>query len=151
MPVYYIDKVPTLISDVFVNIARGFVIKDDLTLEPCYIAKVGNFFAHGDNTHKAMQDAQAKYSANKPLEERIQDFVVANPSLDSICSCRYLFDQHHVLTGSCEMGRKTFCQAHGIDINHDTMSVRQFIDLTRDSYGSKVIKKLESLYEREQS
>ena len=144
-PVYYIDKLPTIIYNVFGNNARGAVVNRDLTLTPCYIAKVGKFFAHGDNIHEAREEAQHKYDKNIPLEERIHDFVVTNPSLDSVCTNRYLFDQHNILTGSCEFGRKQFCREHNIDLD-GSMTVRQFIDLTINSYGGDAIKKLSENY-----
>lgn len=150
-PVYYIDGKPTIINQLHGNIAEGFYIQSDLTLLPCFVAKVGDCFAHGSTAHKAILDAKAKYEKKKPLEERINDFVELHPDIDSICSCSYLFAQHHVLTGSCEMGRRLFCKEHGIDIEHDSMTVRQFIELTRDDYGGAAIKMLESRYKRGQS
>ena len=140
-PVYYIDNIPTIIYNIIGNNARGAVVSNDLTLIPCYIAKVGNFFAHGTNLHAAQSAALIKYNRNKPLDERIHDFVIDNPSLDSVCTNRYLFDQHNILTGSCELGRKLFCQEHDIDLD-GSMTVRQFINITINSYGGDAIKKL---------
>lgn len=72
--VYQIDDIPTLIDSVSWNFAKGRILLSDLTTRPCYIAKVGKYFAHGDTLREAMADAQAKYNENRPLEERIADF-----------------------------------------------------------------------------
>ena len=40
-----VDMLPTIIIQVNGNFAKGYIIKEDLTLESCYIAKVDNFFA----------------------------------------------------------------------------------------------------------
>lgn len=60
--------------------------------------------------------------------------------------CRDLYDWHHRLTGSCEMGRQQFAKDHGIDIDRDEMTVQEFIDLTRDAYGGEVIRRMEKGY-----
>ena len=49
----YIDSVPTIITQVRGNIACGHIVKKDLTLEPCYIAKVGNFFCSREHTQRS--------------------------------------------------------------------------------------------------
>ena len=59
---------------------------------------------------------------------------------------RTLYDWHHVLTGSCTAGRNAFIRDHGIDIEHDEVSVREFIRLTKDSYGGDAIEKLAAAY-----
>ena len=39
------------------------------------------------------------------------------------------------------MGRRNWCEEHGIDME-GTYTVRQFVELTKDSYGGDVISKL---------
>ena len=62
--VYMIDSVPTLIYSVHSNYAKGAILKDDLTLQPCFIAKVGNSFAHAETLKKAFADATGKELEN---------------------------------------------------------------------------------------
>lgn len=45
--VHLIDGIQTIIKSVRGNIAQGFILKNDLTLQPCYIVKEQNYFAHG--------------------------------------------------------------------------------------------------------
>ena len=54
-----------------------------------------------------------------------------------------LFDWHHRLTGSCMAGRKAFCLNRQIDLENDSFTVDEFINLTRDDYGGCVIRNLE--------
>ena len=80
--VYDIDSVPTLIFAVKGDVARGAVLGNDMTLRDCWIAKRGNFFSHGDTLHEAVEAVEAKWRENRPLDDRIADFVKTHPSLD---------------------------------------------------------------------
>ena len=139
--VYIVDDTPTIIESVKANYAKGFIIQSDLTLKPCCIAKVGNYFAHGDTLSEAHADAMSKYTQNMPVEERIKLF---NEQFDR--SKKYpakdFFKWHNTLTGSCEFGRRSFCQERGIDIENDELTVEEFIALTKNSYGSDIIKQI---------
>ena len=50
------------------------------------------------------------------------------------------------LTGSCEMGRKSFATSRGIDIEKDMLTVNEFIDLTKNAYCGEVIRQLRDSY-----
>ena len=144
--VYYIDDTPTIIYDVIGNNARCAVVQSDLTLKPCYVAKVYNFFAHGDTLHDAMKAAQEKYDENKPLEERIADFIAKYPTLDTVATNKDLFVAHHTLTGSCLFGRQQFAKEHSVDVEHGSMTIREFIELTTNAYGKGAILQLKKSY-----
>lgn len=113
-----------------------------MTLSECYIAKVGNYFAHGGTAHKAFADAQAKALQNEPIEKRIKHFVAQYPDFDKKIPAQELFDWHNILTGSCELGRRQFAEQHGINLETDSFTVKEFIALTKDEYGGEAIKKL---------
>ena len=112
---------------------------------PCFIAKIGNWFAHGETLHEAREAALAKTFDDMPEEERISRFVEAHtagqlyPNID-------FFDWHHKLTGSCEMGRRAFARTHDIDVEHGSMTPEDFIRLTENDYGGSTIRKLRPLY-----
>lgn len=57
-----------------------------------------------------------------------------------------LYKWHNVLTGSCEFGRNKFAREHDIDIENGSMTVRDFIDLTKEAFGGQVIKQLKEQY-----
>lgn len=143
--IYMVDDLQTIIKSVHGNIAQGFILQFDLTLKPCYIVKGQNKFAHGDTLHDAFTALQEKLYDNSTEEERIEAFRKKFPGYDTPYSNRDLFAYHHVLTGSCKMGRESFCKDHGINLDGNT-TVREFINLTKDSYGSDIIRKLPSAY-----
>lgn len=142
----YIDNVPTIIIQVHGNFAYGYIVKEDLTVEPCFIAKVGNSFAHGKTLKEAVADAKAKETKRLPIEERIEKFIEIFGPLDSEHTGKEFYDWHHILTGSCRMGRDGFCKSHNIDLAQK-YTVRYFLDITKGSYGSDVIKMIIKAYE----
>ncbi len=143
--VYIVDKIQTIIKSVRGNIAQGFVLQSDLTLKPCYIVKEQNMFAHGDTLHDAFTALQEKLYDDSTEEERIEAFYKKFPEYDTSYPNRDLFTYHHVLTGSCRMGRESFCLSKGIDLD-GTTTVREFVELTKGSYGGDVICKLPEVY-----
>lgn len=146
--VYLIDCIQTIIKSVHGNIAQGFILKSDLTLQPCYIVKEQNYFAHGDTLHDAFTSLQEKLERlydESTEEERIEAFVKKFPDYDMPYPNRDLFAYHNVLTGSCRMGRESFCKDNGINLDGST-TVREFVSLTKDSYGSETIRRLPQAY-----
>ena len=140
----YIDCVPTIITNIHNNVASGFIIGFDMTLIPCYVAKAGNYFAHGKTLKDAVKDAEAKEMGEMPIEERIEKFIEVFGSLDSEHMGEEFYDWHHILTGSCRMGRDKFCEENGIDLTKK-YSVRYFLNITKNSYGGETIKQISEL------
>ena len=137
----YIDGVPTIITHIRNNVASGFIIGFDMTLIPCYVAKAGNSFAHAKTLKDAVKDAEAKEMGEMPIEERIEKFIGVFGSLDSEHTGREFYDWHHILTGSCRMGRDKFCEENRIDLTKK-YSVRYFLNITKNSYGGDIIKQI---------
>lgn len=137
----YIDGVPTIITHIHNNVASGFIIGFDMTLIPCYVAKAGNYFAHGKTLKDAVKDAEAKEMREMPIKERIDKFIEVFGSLDSEHIGKEFYDWHHTLTGSCRMGRDKFCEENGIDLEKK-YSVRFFLDITKNSFGGDIIKQI---------
>ena len=142
----YIDDVPTIIIQTKGNFAKGYIIdEDNLMSVPCYIAKVGNSFAHGKTLKEAVADAKVKDIEKMAIEERIEKFKVVFGSLDSEHTGKKFYDWHHILTGSCRMGRDGFCKTHKIDLEKK-YTVRYFLDITENAYGGDVIKQIRESY-----
>ena len=144
--VYRIDDMQTIIYSVHGNIAKGATINSDLTLSDCYIAKCGDYFAHGETAKQAMADAQSKAYQNKPIEERIGYVIEKYPDVDVPIEHSALFSLHNFLTGSCLFGRQEFAKAHSLDPEHGAMTMREFIHLTKDAYGEDNIRQLADAY-----
>lgn len=144
-PVDVIDDVPTILTRIIGNVAKGFIVCADFSLAPTFVCKQGNTFAHGETLHKARESLLEKLFDDMLTEERIAAFCkefkpgVKRPATD-------FFSWHHRLTGSCEQGRREFARQHDIDIDSDELAPEEFFALTRDSYGSSIIRQTEEAF-----
>lgn len=147
--VYMVDNTQTLIDSIHGNYAVGKIVNLDLTTTDCYIAKVGNFFAHGTTLKNAVYYATQKCENNKPIEDIIADFIKAYPTIDTEAEHSDLYRWHNTLTGSCALGRDQFAKDHNLDTEKGTMTVKEFINLTHNAYGSDAIRLLEKAYKED--
>ena len=149
-PVYVIDGVYTVIYQLHGDIAKGAILHNDLSLQPCYVVKHDGVFGHGCTLHEAQDSLMIKLFDNLPESARIEEFCKQFKDIDAVYPVRTFFVWHHRLTGSCEAGRKSFAKDHELDIENDFMSVREFLNLTKNAYrGStirKVLKRLEGMH-----
>ena len=144
--VYAIDGVPSLIYRVRGNVAKGAILRDDLTAEPCFIVRDGaGSFAHGKTLREAREALLSKIFDDMPEEERIAAFVEAHKPGKLYPDADY-FEWHHRLTGSCDMGRMEFARAHGMEALDGRRTPEEFIVLCKDAYGGAVIRKLMPVY-----
>lgn len=143
--VYMIDNTRTIITSIHGNVAQGFILEHNTKLVPCYIVKDNNHFAHGKTLREAVTSLQEKLYDDSTEEERMRAFKQKFPSYDTKYSNQDLFVYHHVLTGSCRMGRELFANSRGISLS-DKTTVREFVQLTKDAYGGDIIKKLPKAY-----
>jgi len=145
--VYYIDKIPTIISSITNNFAKGYIIGDDMRLSDCYIAKSENWlFAHGKTLKEASESLQEKIFSSINITEKIQEFKkifknkVKYPAQD-------FFNWHFYLTGSCKFGREEFCRNKHINIDKDEFTPEEFINIVKNQYGWENFKELEQYYQ----
>ena len=138
--VYIIDRVQTIISNIKNNYAKGFILRKDLTLEPCFVIKANNLFAHGKTLREAQVSLNEKLFEGSSTEERI-DMFLDNFEKDKTYKGSVFFDWHNKLTGSCLMGRESFVRDNGLSVD-DEYTVDEFINLTLNSYGGEIIKEL---------
>lgn len=147
-PIYLIDDIQTGIISAKGNVAKGFILYLDLTTKPCYIVKDNNgIYAHGATLKEAEEALRAKQLKRMPVEERIQLFKEHFKS-DKLYKGHEFYNWHHTLTGSCKMGRDSFCEEHGINLESE-YTVKDFIELTENSYGGEIIKELRGIYEKD--
>ena len=140
--IYMVDGMPTIIKSIRNNVAQGFIFNSDFTLTPTFVVKGNNKFAHGDTLREAFTALQEKLYDDSTEEERIESFKNHFSDFSASVSAKELFYWHHVLTGSCKQGRLSFCKSKGIDIENDFFTINEFIEITKDSYGGDIIKKL---------
>ena len=136
-----IDKIQTILTSICGNLAKGYILKDDLTLSPCFIAKGNGYFAHGETAKKACEALEEKIFSEMDTDEAIDRFL-QEFDFDKKYPARDFYIWHNRLTGSCEMGRNHFIAKHGIDLDQDTYTVQEFIDMTKDDYGGEIILKI---------
>ena len=142
--VFVIDNVQTIITSIHLNLAKGFILNDDLTLTPCYVAKGDGLFAHGETAAAAQEALRKKAFEAMDTEEAIEKFCeIFKPG--ERYSGHEFFEWHHYLTGSCEMGRKAFVRNHNLDLDK-LYTVEEFIELTKEDYGGEVIRRVEERY-----
>ena len=140
--VYVIDEMPTIVKSIRNNVAKGFILNEDFTLEGTFVVKENNQFAHGKTLHEAFQSLQEKLYDDSTEEERLEAFKEHFKDFSVKYSAKELFAWHHVLTGSCKQGRESFCKQHGIDLDEDMFTIYEFVELTKYSYGGDIIEKL---------
>lgn len=147
--VYLLNSVPTCITAVHkaadFMYAEGFVINNSMYKENCFIAKVNGEYAHEVNLRLAVLSALDKFNNNEPLDVKINRFIAEFPNLHENVDNHRLFVHHHLLTGSCTLGRQKFIREHNIDID-GSMTVEDFIKLTTYAYNGKVIRELGKHY-----
>ena len=143
--VYLVDNILTIFISIHGNVAKGYILQSDLQLKPCFIVKENNKFAHGDTIRDAFNSLQEKLYDDSTEEERIEAFKKKFPEYDVKYDNGDLFTYHHVLTGSCRMGRESFVSDRGLSLDGKT-SIREFVELTKNAYGGDIIKKLPIAY-----
>ena len=140
-----VDSVQTIIETIKGCLAKGFILQNDLSLKPCFIVKGQGYFAHGETVKEARSALQSKIFENMDTDEVIDKFLEKFKSGKKY-SAKDFYEWHHILTGSCEMGRKSFMQDHEITFD-DKLTVDEFIELCEDSYGSDVIAQLKERWQ----
>ena len=147
MRVWLIDGIQTIITKVRGNIARGYILQKDLTLKPCCVAKGNNKFAHGKTAREAVEDLRNKIFQDMDPETAIEMFIKEFPDKNKKYPAKDFYIWHNRLTGSCEMGRKEFIKDGGFDIENDTFTVAEFIEITENAFGGHIIKQLKQTFE----
>ena len=138
--VFIIDNISTIITSIHGNVAKGFILNKDLTLEKTFIAKGNNKFAHGKNLKEAVADLQEKIFDDLDIEEKIEMFNKQFNRVDKYNGEEF-YKWHHILTGSCTAGRDNFVRENNLDLKK-LYTVDEFIEITKDSYGGNIIKRL---------
>ena len=70
-----IDDIPTIITNLKGNVAKGFILNNDFTLSPCFVVKHNSIFAHGETLQEARQALESKLFDEMEVEERIEMFL----------------------------------------------------------------------------
>lgn len=143
--VFLVDNIETIIKSIKGNTAKGFIVETDLTLTSCFLVKANGLFAHGKTLKEAVKSLEEKLFQELDEDERLDEFVKHFPSFEKPYLNKEFFDWHNKLTGSCLMGREQFAKGRGINLK-ESMTVKDFISLTKSAYGGEIIEKLIPYY-----
>lgn len=143
--VYNIDTIATIIQSVHGNYAKGFILNSDFTLKKTYIAKGFGWFAHGSTLREAHEYLDYKIETYMSIEEKQDEFKRKFNKNDSYTGEEF-FEWHHLLTGSCLLGRETFVKAKGLDLKAK-YTVKDFLKIVEGAYGWNSIKDLKEFYD----
>jgi hypothetical protein len=138
--IYNIDNTPTIIKSVKGNIAKGYIINNNLTMSKTYIVKNESVFAHGKTIAEAMESLEEKIMSKLEPAEIIEKFL-KQTEIDKSYRAQYFFDWHGKLTGSCKQGRESFVKNKNISLDTN-MNVYEFIEICKNDYGKDIIKML---------
>ncbi len=143
-PVYMIDGVPTIITEIRGSVAMGSIVMADLSKRKTFVVKGGGKFAHGADLHAAQAALEEKLFDDMPVEEKLEAFREQFAPGEAYTVADF-YDWHHRLTGSCTQGRDAFAQDHELSMS-DAMTPEEFIDLTKDAFGGRIIRQLAEYY-----
>ena len=144
--VYNVDDIPTILTHIRGNVAKGYILENNVIFNPCYIVKGNGYFAHGETLQEAQNALEEKIIDEMDVEGKIKLFKDKFPDVNKKYPVKDFYQWHHNLTGSCEIGRKSFAKSHNIDIDNDMMTVKEFIKLTENAYCGDVIRELKGAY-----
>lgn len=142
--IFIIDGISTIITNIKGNVAKGFILNQDLTLEKTFIVKGNNMFAHGSTIKEAMQSLQEKIFEDMDIEEKIEEFKKQFSKTDKYKGTLF-FEWHHYLTGSCLQGRNNFIKNNNLDVEKE-YTVKEFLNIVKGAFGWENLEELEDHY-----
>ena len=138
-----IDGVNTIIKSIKGQVAKGYIVNNDLTWTKTFIVKDvdSKHYAHGKTIKDAFASLEEKIIADLDVDERINMFLQDIDTTKKY-QLKYFFDWHGKLTGSCLQGRESFIKNKGLKLE-DKIDFNEFMELCDGQYGWEVIKQLE--------
>lgn len=98
----------------------------------------------GKTLKEALQSLQEKIFEDMDTDEAIEKFKEKFES-DKKYKGTEFYTWHHILTGSCKIGRDSFVKNHELDLNKK-YTVKEFIEVCENDYGGNIIKQLKEYY-----
>ena len=136
--VLYVDGIPCLpVSAHGDTMAVDIIDEQDWTLSRAYVARWQGEVAHGKTVRQAVEAAKNKYFARMDPGEKKRQLLDLFAEKGRL-TVKELYAWHGRITGSCEFGRSRFQEEHGLK-DDDTLSLEEFVELTRNDYGGDLI------------
>lgn len=98
----------------------------------------------GKTSKEAMKSLQEKIFEDMDTDEAIEEFKNKFDNNKKYKGTEF-YTWHHILTGSCKMGRDSFVKNHNLDLEKK-YTVKEFIAECENDYGGSAIKQLKQYY-----
>ena len=98
-------------------------------LKRCYVAKLGNDYAHGVNVEKAMRDVRFKAMERDFDEEELVAEIKARGTV--------LIEDFRLVTGACEEGTRHGMKQAGLDPDADELPLNMVLGSAFGPYGER--------------
>ena len=144
--VYFINGYALYITHIRKPYAMGEIIKNDLTTQPCYIARVNNHIAVGESLHDVIEELRDKISISNDNEYDVaQAFVLAHPDYEKEYDWDEMVFWHSLTTASCKEGRDKF-SSHANKGKGSKATPKELIDFIKQSRDKSLGEKIEKIY-----
>jgi len=136
----------TAILNIRGNVAKGFTINNDLTINHCFVVKQDNVFSHGKTLKEAYAAIREKIFNKLDVDAKIEMFLLKFDR-NTKYNAKEFFEWHGKLTASCLFGREQFVKEKSINLEKDCFTMQEFIDMTQNSFGGEIINKIKEVIE----
>lgn len=143
--VYYINDVPTVIKSINCGIGHGYIIDNNGKSVEKFVAKSYNIFVFGDSFDEVYDKLYEKDRIKEYSEIFINKFV-EHFKLNRKYNFSELAFWHRNLTGACIEGIMLFCKDNNINFENDKMTVQEFLNISKNSYGKSIVKNIAKIY-----
>jgi hypothetical protein len=97
-------------------------------LKRCYVAKIGDYYAHGDTAENAVRDATYKHKRNLDQSQLVA-VIKARGTVG--------FDDFRLITGACESGLRHGMREAGLDPDAVELPLETVLGAVFGSFGDK--------------
>lgn len=165
--VYYEGICPNtalIFQNVHGNVAKGYIVRLNTQLVPCYMMKREGKFAYGETPFDTLVALKEQLYYHSSKFERFEAFMKKFPEYDFPYSNVDLVVYYHIVlpdrkagfiltdNGLTHFGAMAACERfladHGLSLNGAT-TVREFLQLTKEDYNDGIVQKLVRKYEYE--
>ena len=98
-------------------------------LKRCYVAQLGEHFAHGKTVEKAMRDVRFKWMEREFDQEELVAEIKARGTV--------LIEDFRLVTGACEEGTRHGMEQAGLDPDADELPLAVVLGAAFGSYGER--------------
>lgn len=144
--VYFINGYTVFITHVHKPWAMGEIIKNDLTTQKCYIARVNNHFVIADSLKEVIAEMRIKIvSSNNIKKDIAKAFVLAHPEYEKEYDWDEMVTWHSLDPTSCSDGRRRFTKLSNKK-SGDLGTPRELIEFMKKSPSKQIAIEMERIY-----